>query len=241
MSNTPTVRRAVVKLSGETLAGKLGRGIDFEMLDRVCRVLAECASLGVELGVVVGAGNFWRGVKDGGGKLDRVRADHMGMLATTMNAIAIGDALERAGAAPLVLSATPMPAYADTYSPDRARRALSEGKIVVVGGGTGNPYVSTDTGVVLRALEIGADAILVAKNGVEGVLTGDPRDGGDYELIDAITFDELLARNLKVMDATAFEMCRENGMTMHIFGMDDVENIYRAACGEKLGTQVTVD
>ena len=239
MSNTPTVRRAVVKLSGETLAGKLGRGIDFEMLDRVCRVLAECASLGVELGVVVGAGNFWRGVKDGGGKLDRVRADHMGMLATTMNAIAIGDALERAGAAPLVLSATPMPAYADTYSPDRARRALSEGKIVVVGGGTGNPYVSTDTGVVLRALEMKAELTLMAKN-VDGVYDRDPHEPGAVK-VDRLSYRRILADHLNAIDQSAACMAGDNGLVIRLFALEQPESIREVLLGATPGTLLTND
>ena len=234
----PCVRRAVVKLSGETLAGKLGRGIDFDMLDRVCRVLAQCAADGVELGVVVGAGNFWRGVKDGGGRLDRVRADHMGMLATTMNAIAIGDALERVGAKARVLSATPMPAYAETYSADTARRALSEGYIVVVGGGTGNPYVSTDTGVVLRALEMQAELTLMAKN-VDGVYDSDPRTNPNAVKFDTLSYRRILADHLNAIDQSAAVMAGDNGLVIRLFALREPESIREVLMGAAPGTLLT--
>ena len=236
----PCVKRAVVKLSGETLAGQLGRGIDFDMLDRVCRVLAQCAADGVELGVVVGAGNFWRGVKDGGGKLDRVRADHMGMLATTMNAIAIGDALERARAKPVVFSATPMPAYAETYSADRARRALSEGKIAVVGGGTGNPYVSTDTGVVLRALEMKAELTLMAKN-VDGVYDSDPRTNPDAVKFDRLSYKRILADHLNAIDQSAAVMAGDNGLVIRLFALKEPESIREVLLGATPGTLLTAE
>lgn len=236
----PCVKRAVVKLSGETLAGGLGRGIDFDMLDRVCRVLAEVSAAGVELGVVVGAGNFWRGVKDGAGRLDRVRADHMGMLATTMNAIAIGDALERAGARPYVLSATPMPAYADTYSPDRARRALSEGRIVVVGGGTGNPYVSTDTGVVLRALEMRSELTLMAKN-VDGVYDRDPTKDPAAVKFDRLTYKRILAGHLNAIDQSAASLAGDNGLVIRLFALREPETIREVLMGAEPGTLLVAE
>ena len=234
-----TYSRVLLKLSGEALSGGSGSGFDTDVVARMADVIVRMARAGVQVAVVCGAGNFWRGrdAKD----MVRANADYIGMLGTLMNSLMLSDAIERAGVKTCVQSAIEVSRVAQTFHRKDAIEALESGRVVLFACGTGEPYFSTDTTCVLRALEIDADAILVAKNGVEGVLTGDPRDGGDYELIDAITFDELLARNLKVMDATAFEMCRENGMTMHIFGMDDVENIYRAACGEKLGTQVTVD
>ena len=163
----------------------------------------------------------------------------MGMLGTMMNCLMLSDAIERAGVETSVMSAFDIARVADPFSRKQAIRTLEEGGVVLFACGTGEPYFSTDTTCALRALQIDADVILVAKNGVEGVLTGDPRDGGEYELIRAATYDELLAKDLKVMDATAFEMCRENGMNMQIFGMDDLENIVRAAHGEDIGTRVT--
>lgn len=231
----PVYRRVIVKLSGETLAGSQRRGIDFDMLDRVCHTLADCAALGVQLGVVVGAGNFWRGVKDGGGKIDRVRADHMGMLATTMNAIAIGDALERAGCKNIVFSATPMPAYCETYSPDRARRFLDDGFVTVLGGGTGNPFVSTDSGVVLRALELRAEIVLMAKN-VDGVYDSDPMKNPAAVLYRDLSYSEAIEKRLHAIDLQASCMAEENGLQMRLFALRDPDNIREVLLGATPGT-----
>lgn len=231
--------RVLLKLSGEALSGSAGVGFDTKIVSDMADVIVRMARAGVQVAVVCGAGNFWRGrdAKD----MVRTNADYIGMLGTMMNSLMLSDAIERAGVKTLVQSAIQISRVADPFHRKRAIEALEEGQVVLFACGTGEPYFSTDTTCALRALEIDADTILVAKNGVEGVLTGDPRDGGHYELIEQITYDELLSRGLKVMDAAAFEMCRENGMSMRIFGMDDVQNIYRAACGEPLGTRVTVE
>ena len=230
-------KRVLLKLSGEALSGGRGQGFDTDVVEKIASVIAQLAKEGIQTAVVCGAGNFWRG-RDAA-HMVRTTADYMGMLGTMMNCLMLSDAIERAGVETSVMSAFDIARVADPFSRKQAIRTLEQGGVVLFACGTGEPYFSTDTTCALRALQIDADVILVAKNGVEGVLTGDPRDGGDYELIRAVTYDELLAKGLKVMDATAFEMCRENGMNMQIFGMDDLENIVRAAHGEDIGTRVT--
>lgn len=234
--NKPAYKRVLLKLSGEALSGGAGVGFDTAVVEKMAAVIARLAALGVQVAVVSGAGNFWRG-RDAKGMV-RTNADYIGMLGTLMNCLMLSDAIERAGVKTCVQSAIEINRVADTFNRKEAIEALEKGEVVLFACGTGEPYFSTDTTCALRALEIDADVILVAKNGVEGVLTGDPRDGGDYELIEQITYSELLARGLAVMDATAFEMCRANAMAMRIFGMDDLENIIRVACGEELGTRV---
>jgi uridylate kinase len=236
MQHKAAYRRILLKLSGEALSGGRGSGFDTQVVAKIADAIARVAQSGVQVGVVCGAGNFWRG-RDAQGMV-RTTADYMGMLGTLMNCLMLSDAIERAGVRARVQSALAVSRVAGDFNRREAIDALENGEVVLFACGTGEPYFSTDTTCVLRALEIEADAILVAKNGVEGVLTGDPRDGGDYELIERITFDEILARNLAVMDATAFAMCRENGMPMRIFGMDDVENILRAVSGAPIGTHV---
>lgn len=233
------IHRAIVKLSGETLAGGNGHGIDFDLLDKVCGVLAKAAAQGVQIGVVVGAGNFWRGAKQGAGRMDRARADHMGMLATTMNAIAIGDSFDRLGAKVQVFSATPMPAYAESYSPDRVKRAMEAGYIAVMGGGTGNPFVSTDTGIVLRALELGADVALMAKN-VDAVYNRDPNDPNPNlpkaVAYDKISYATMLGLGLKAIDLSAACMAKDNNLNIRLFPLKVPENIYEVLMGAEPGT-----
>jgi len=229
------IKRAIVKLSGEALAAGKKQGIDFDLLDRACAVLAKAAEEGYQIGVVVGAGNFWRGAKGDAKRMDRTRADHMGMLATTMNAIAIGDALERAGAKAMVFSATPMPAYLENYNPDKARKALDAGYVIVMGGGTGNPFVSTDTGIVLRALELKADVALMAKN-VDGVYDDDPNKNPNAKKFDKLTYTEVINQNLKAIDLSASIMAQEGGLSCRVFELKTPESILEVLHGAEVGT-----
>lgn len=237
---SPAYKRVLVKISGEALAGPQGTGIDFSVMRNICSVVKKCADAGVEVAVVVGAGNFWRGIKNGAGKFDRARADHMGMLATTMNAIALSDQLEQLGLEAHVLTAMDVSAFAEHYAPDRARRLLSGGSAVILGGGTGNPYVSTDTGAILRALELHADIALLAKN-IDGVYDSDPAKNPDAKKFDTLPLSQVVERRLGVIDMTAACMASENRMPVLLFGLDDPENIYRAAMGESVGTVLTTD
>ena len=237
MGNTPAYRRVLLKISGEALAGEKGTGLDFQVIEDVCRAVKRCVELGVEVGIVVGGGNFWRGVKDGGGKIERTRADHMGMMATVMNCLAVSDVLEHLGVEVRVQTAIEMRAVAEPYIRLRAVRHLSKGRVVIFGCGTGCPYFSTDTAAVLRAAEIGADAILLAKN-VDGVYSADPKLDPGAEKFDAITYDEILARHLTVMDSTATSLSMDNDIPVILFALKDPENIVRVVMGEKIGTVV---
>lgn len=235
----PAIRykRILLKLSGEALAGDAHRGLDFAVIDRVCQAIRQCRDAGVEIGLVIGGGNFWRGVKDGADKMQRSHADAMGMLATVMNALAVADALENNGVEARVLTAVEMPKFAEYFTRDLADRYLKEGKVVVFGCGTGNPYFSTDTGAVLRGVEIEADAILMAKN-VDGIYSADPNTDKTAVKFDALTYDEVLARHLKATDTTAMTLAMDNHMTLVCFALKDPGNIYRVVCGEKIGTIV---
>ena len=237
MGETPAYRRVLLKISGEALAGEKKTGLDFQVIEDVCRAVKRCVKLGVEVGIVVGGGNFWRGVKDGGGKMERTRADHMGMMATVMNCLAVSDVLERLGVEVRVQTAIEMRAVAEPYIRLRAVRHLSKGRVVIFGCGTGSPYFSTDTAAVLRAAEIGADAILLAKN-VDGVYSADPKLDPGAEKFDAITYDEVLARHLTVMDSTATSLSMDNDIPVILFALKDPENIVRVVMGEKIGTIV---
>ena len=237
MGETPAYRRVLLKISGEALAGEKKTGLDFQVIEDVCRAVKRCVKLGVEVGIVVGGGNFWRGVKDGGGKIERTRADHMGMMATVMNCLAVSDVLERLGVEVRVQTAIEMRAVAEPYIRLRAVRHLSKGRVVIFGCGTGSPYFSTDTAAVLRAAEIGADAILLAKN-VDGVYSADPKLDPGAEKFDAITYDEVLARHLTVMDSTATSLSMDNDIPVILFALKDPENIVRVVMGEKIGTVV---
>ena len=192
---------------------------------------------GVQVGIVIGAGNFWRGVKDGGGKMERTRADHMGMLGTVMNCLAMADVMEQEGIPVRVQTALEIKAVAEPYIRSRAIRHLEKGRVVIFGCGTGNPFFSTDTAAVLRAAEIDADVILLAKN-IDGVYSADPRKDPQAVKFDAITYDEVLARHLQVMDTTATSLSMDNHIPVLLFALEDPENIYRAVMGEKIGTVI---
>lgn len=234
----PKYRRVLLKISGEALAGDKHFGLDFSVIGQVTDVIKECVEAGVQMGIVIGGGNFWRGVKDGSGKIERTRADHMGMLATVMNCLAVADVMEQHGIDVRVQTAIEMRAIAEPYIRLRAMRHLSKGRVVLFGAGTGNPYFSTDTAAVLRAAEIEADAILLAKN-IDGVYSADPRVDHDAVKYDAITYDEVLAQHLAVMDTTATSLSMDNSIPVIVFELKDPENIVRAVLGEKIGTVVT--
>ena len=230
-------KRVLLKVSGEALAGDAGRGLDFDVIDSVCDAIARCNKAGIEIGVVVGGGNFWRGLKDGKGMRERTRADHMGMLATTINCLALADILEQKGVDVRVQTAIEMRAMAEPYIRSRAIRHLEKGRVVIFGCGTGNPFFSTDTAAVLRAAEIDADVILLAKN-VDGVYSADPNLDPNAVKYDTITYDDILAQHLQVMDATATSLSMDNKIPVVLFALKDPENILRVARGEKIGTIV---
>lgn len=230
-------KRILLKISGEALAGEQHRGLDFEIVNTVCRVVKECVDMGVQIGLVIGGGNFWRGVKDGADKMQRSHGDAMGMLATVMNAIAVADALEKHGMDARVLTAVEMNKFAEYFTRDTADRYLNEGKVVLFAGGTGSPYFSTDTGAVLRGVEIEADAILMAKN-VDGIYSADPNTDPTAVKFDKLTYDEVLARHLKATDTTAMTLAMDNHMTLICFALKDPKNIIRVVRGEKIGTTV---
>ena len=230
-------KRVLLKISGEALAGDRHFGLDFEMIGRVADVIKEAVAMGVQVGVVVGGGNFWRGVKDGGGRMERTRADHMGMLATVMNCLAVADVLEQKGVPARVMTAVEMRAMAEPYVRGRAIHHLERGRVVIFGCGTGNPYFSTDTGAVLRAAEIEADVILLAKN-VDGVYSADPVKDPNAVKYDVITYDEVLAQHLAVMDTTATSLSMDNHIPVLLFALKDPYNIIRVLRGEKIGTIV---
>ena len=233
----PKYKRVLLKISGEALAGDATRGLDFNVIGQVCDVVKRCVQLGVQVGIVVGGGNFWRGVKDGGDRMVRVRADHMGMLATAINALAVADVLEQKGVPVRVQTALEMRAIAEPYIRSRAIRHLEKGRVVIFGAGTGNPYFSTDTAAVLRAAEIDADVILLAKN-VDGVYSADPVKDPTAVKYDSISYDEVLAQHLMVMDTTATSLSMDNHIPVLLFALKDPENIIRALCGENVGTIV---
>ncbi len=233
----PQYKRVLLKVSGEALAGDASRGLDFDVIGRVCDVIKKCSEAGVQVGIVVGGGNFWRGVKDGGDRMERTRADHMGMLATAINALAIADVLEQKGVDVRVQTAIEMRAVAEPYIRSRAIRHMEKGRVVIFGCGTGNPFFSTDTAAVLRAAEIDADAILLAKN-IDGVYSADPRKDPTAVKYDSISYDDVLAQHLEVMDSTATSLSMDNKIPVILFALKDPENIYRVVMGEKIGTIV---
>ena len=207
------------------------------MIESVCRVIKECSEMGVEIGIVIGGGNFWRGVKDGGGKMERTRADHMGMMATVMNCLAVADVLEQMGVEVRVQTAVQMSSIAEPYIRLKADKHLKKGRVVIFGCGTGSPYFSTDTAAVLRAAEINAEVILLAKN-IDGVYSADPKKDPDAVKYDSISFDDVLARHLAVMDTTATSLSMDNNIPVLLFALKDPENIKRAVMGENIGTVV---
>ncbi len=233
----PVYKRVLLKVSGEALAGDKRTGLDFAVMKSVCEAVKKVTELGVEVGIVVGAGNFWRGAKDGGGKMERTRADHMGMLGTVMNALALSDVFEQLGVPVRVQTAIHMAQIAEPYIRLKADSHLSKGKVVIFGAGTGNPYFSTDTAAVLRAAEIGADAILLAKN-IDGVYSADPKTDPTAVKYDHISYDDVLAQHLAVMDTTATSLSMDNHIPVIVFALKDPENIVRVVLGEDIGTKV---
>ena len=230
-------KRILLKVSGEALAGAEGHGLDFTILHNVCESIAKCVEMGTQVGLVIGGGNFWRGVKNGAGKLQRSHGDAMGMLATVMNAIAVADVLGQHGVDARVLTAVEMNKFAEYFTRDTAERYLNEGKVVLFAAGTGNPYFSTDTGAVLRGVEIEADAILMAKN-VDAIYSADPNKDPNAVKYSQLTYNEALAKNLKATDITAIALAMDNDMTMVCFGLDEENSIMRVVCGEDIGTTV---
>ena len=235
-------KRVLLKVSGEALGEKTaagdGFGLDFAKVREVCAAIKECVDLGVQVGLVIGGGNFWRGVKNGSGKMQRSHADAMGMLATVMNAIAVADALESIGLDARVLTAVEMHKFAEYFTRDTANRYLNEGKVVIFAAGTGNPYFSTDTGAVLRGVEIEADAILMAKN-VDAIYSADPKKDPNAIRYTHLTYDECLAKHLKATDTTAMALAMDNDMTMVCFGLAEENSILRVVRGDRIGTTVT--
>ena len=233
----PKYQRVLLKISGEALAGDASRGLDFQVIGKVCDVIKRCVEKGVQIGVVVGGGNFWRGLKDGGGQMVRVRSDHMGMLATAINALAVADVLEQKGVEVRVQTAIVMQAMAEPYIRSKAIRHLEKGRVVIFGCGTGNPFFSTDTAAVLRAAEIDADVILLAKN-IDGVYSADPKKDPNAVKYSKISYDDVLAQHLGVMDTTATSLSMDNEIPVLLFALKDPENILRVVMGEEIGTIV---
>ncbi len=231
----PVYKRILLKLSGEVLAGEKGTGIDFDKVIEVCKSVKKCVDMGVEVAIVVGGGNFWRGRSSG--KMDRTRADHMGMLATTINSLALADALEQLGVTARVQTAIEMRQIAEPYIRNKAVRHLEKGRVVIFGCGTGNPFFSTDTAAALRAAEIGADVIFKATN-VDGVYDCDPKVNPEAKKFETLSHHDVLALELHVMDSTAASLCMDNNIEILVFNLNDPENIVRAVLGKHNGTLV---
>jgi uridylate kinase len=235
MTLTPKYKRIMLKLSGESLAGEKGYGIDFDVVNRISKELKDLMEMGVQVGAVVGGGNIWRGRN--GSDMDRTTADYMGMLATCINAMALQDSLESIGALTRVQTAIEMREIAEPFIRRKAMRHLEKGRIVIFAAGTGNPYFSTDTAASLRAAEIEAEVILLAKK-VDGVYDSDPNINKNAKKYDKLSYQDVLEKDLKVMDSTATSLCKDNNIPIIVFGLDDPSNIKRAVCGEKIGTYV---
>ena len=231
----PKYKRILLKLSGEALSKGADGILNFDFIASVAEVLQKCIAKGVEIGVIVGAGNIWRGRQ--GTAMDRAQADHMGMLATAINALALQDGFRTAGIDAVVMSAVEMPAYAETFTVRGANELLSAGKLVIFACGLGQPYFSTDTAAVLRAAEIGADAVLMAKN-VDGIYTADPNKDPNAVRYDEITYQEVLNKELKALDLSATTFCMENDIRCYTFELKDPNNIYRVVMGEHVGTEL---
>ena len=235
-------KRILLKVSGEALGEKTaagdGYGLDFAKINAVCASIKECVDMGVQVGLVIGGGNFWRGIKNGTGKMQRSHADAMGMLATVMNAIAVADVLTQYGMDARVLTAVEINKFAEYFTRDLADRYLNEGKVVLFAAGTGNPYFSTDTGAVLRGVEIEADAVLMAKN-IDGIYSADPKKDPNAVKYDQLTYNEVLEKGLKATDVTAMALAMDNNMPMVCFGLAEENSILRVVRGEKIGTTVT--
>ena len=235
---TPGARRVLLKLSGEAFGGG-AVGVDIGVVRRIAEEIAVAVRAGVQVAIVVGGGNYFRGAELAQNGMDRARADYMGMLGTVMNCLALQDFLEQAGVHTRVQTAIAMGQVAEPYIPLRAIRHLEKGRVVIFGAGAGMPYFSTDTVSVQRALETHCDEVLMGKNGVDGVYTADPRRDPDAVRLDRLTYTEALVKGLEVMDATALSMCRDNDVTMVVFGLEEPGNVTRALEGERIGTLVT--
>ena len=234
----PAFKRILLKLSGEALLGDLPYGADPERIAAIAQQVKAVADRGVEIAIVVGGGNIYRGLKGAAAGMDRATGDYMGMLATVLNALALQDALEKTGAVTRVQSAITISEVAEPYIRRRAMRHLEKGRIVIFAGGTGNPFFTTDTAAALRALEIHAEALLMGKHGVEGVYSADPRLDSGAKFIPEISHQEAIEQRLQVMDSTALSLCMDNGLPLYVFNIDDERNIYRIVCGERVGTVV---
>ena len=236
----PKYRRVLLKISGEALAGEDKYGLNFDVLNTVAAAIKDCQQAGAQVGIVVGGGNIWRGVKNGSGKIERTRADQMGMLATTINALALCDVLEQQGVKAQVQTAIDMLRIAEPFTQRGAVRQLEEGGVVIFACGSGSPYFSTDTAAALRAAEIHADALLLAKN-IDGVYDADPAKVPTAKKFDEISYDEVLRRGLGVMDTTATALAMDNNIPVIVFALKDPANIKRVLMGEKIGTYVGTD
>ena len=234
----PVYKRILLKLSGEVLAGPQGHGIDFDTVQNICKAVKECSDMGVEIGLVVGGGNFWRGRSSG--EMDRTRADHMGMLATVMNSLALADALEQLAVPVRVQTAIAMQQIAEPYIRNRAIRHLEKGRVVIFGCGTGNPFFTTDTASALRAAEIDANIIFKATN-VDGVYDRDPNKFHDAVKFDTLSHFDILQKGLNVMDSTAASLCKDNNIPILVFNLDNPHNIVDAVLGKNIGTIVKED
>ncbi len=233
----PVYKRVLIKISGEALAGEGRTGFDFAFVTRVCETVKACAEMGVQVALVIGGGNFWRGVKDGAGKVERVSADRMGMLATAMNCLAVGDVLRQLGVDARIMTAVDIQGVGERFDTRRAIGCLEQGGVVLFACGTGHPFFSTDTAAVLRAAEIGAEAILLAKN-IDGVYSDDPKTNPAAQRFTRIRYEEVLARRLAVMDSTATSLAMDNRIPVIVFALAEPANITRVLCGGQLGTTV---
>ena len=233
--DTPIYKRVLLKLSGEAISNGKDGILNFDYISEIAQTVKKCIDNDVEVAVLVGAGNIWRGRS--GGDMDRVKADHMGMLATCINALALQESFIRVGIDAEVMTSVEMKAFAKPFVRDDAVKALSNGKVVIFGGGMGVPFVSTDTAAVVRAAEIGAEVVLMAKN-IDAIYTDDPRKNPEAEKISEITYKEILARGLQAMDSTATSFAMDNNISIHVFGLDKCENIYNVIMGAKMGTVV---
>ena len=231
----PKYKRILLKISGEALSGDKGHGFEADSLVKVTRQIKAVSDLGVEVGIVVGGGNIWRGRQSM--NIDRTAADYMGMLATVINALAVSESLISEGVDAVVLTSLAITGVGEPFNFKNAGKYLKEGKIVVFGGGTGNPYFSTDTGASLRAVEIGADALLLAKN-IDGIYDSDPKINPNAKKFDEISYDEYVSLGLKAMDTSAVVMCKENGMKVHAFGLKEENSIMKAVTGDREGTVI---
>ena len=235
---TAKYKRVVLKLSGESLAGEQGFGINPTVVEAIAKQIKRVHETGIDVAIVVGGGNIWRGLAGSAKGMDRAQADYMGMLATCMNALAMQDGLQQVGVNSRVQTAIEMRQVAEPYIRGKAIRHMEKGRVVIFGAGTGNPYFSTDTTAALRAAEIKADVILMGKKGTDGIYDSDPNKNPDAKKFDTLSYSEILARRLAIMDSTATSLCMDNDIPLVVFNIEDYENIYRVAVGETIGTTV---